>query len=347
MKAVYIQSQGDVNVLQYGDLPDPVIGPGEVKVRVRACALNRLDVFTRLGVRGTKREFKEPFIPGVDVAGDVTEVAPGVRNVKVGDRVVLNPVVACLQCWQCLSGRQDLCEGRRGMLGSAGMRGGYAEYTKAPAANALPIPPSLTYEQAAAMPTTYMPVWNIVVRRAQLRAWETVLALSASSGVGTAAVQVAKGVVGARVIATTSSPEKAAKAKEIGADHVINYKTEDIAERVKEITGGRGADVVVDHVGADFWDKATASLARGGRYGVCGVTTGYRVQFHMGELFSKQLTYFGVTMGSMNDLREAVDAAGRGLVKPVIDRTFLLSQAKEAHTVMEETNFFGKLLLIP
>lgn len=346
MKAVYLQSQGDVNVLQYGDLPEPVIGPNEVKVRVRACALNRLDVFTRMGVRGTKREFKQPFIPGVDVAGDVVEVAPDVRNVKAGNRVVINPVIACLQCWPCLSGRQDLCE-RRGMLGSGGMNGGYAEYVKAPAANALPIPPALTYEQAAAMPTTYMPVWNMVVRRAQLKPWETILALSASSGVGTATVQVAKGVVGARVIATTSSAEKAAKAREIGADHVINYKAEDIAERVKEITGGRGADVVVDHVGADFWEKATASLARGGRYGVCGVTTGFRVQFHMGDLFSKQLTYFGVMMGTMNDLREAVDAAGRGLVKPVIDRTFPLAQAREAHTVMEETHFFGKLLLVP
>ncbi|MSQ12105.1 MAG: alcohol dehydrogenase [Dehalococcoidia bacterium] len=343
MKAVYLQSQGGVEVLQYGDLPEPVIGPQEVKVRVRACALNRLDIFTRMGVRGTKREFKQPFILGVDVAGDVAEVGSEVRNVKVGDRVVLNPVLACLQCWSCLSGRQGLCE-RRGMLG-ASANGGYAEYVKAPAANALRIPEPLTYEQAAAMPTTFMPAWNMVVRRAQLKPWETILALSASSGVGSATVQIAKNVVGARVIATTSTEEKARKAKEIGADHVIVYTKEDIVERVMELTNKRGVDMVVDHVGAEFWEKASGSLAYGGRYGVCGVTTGYQVQFHMGLLFSKQLTFFGVMMGSMNDLREVVAAAGRGLIRPVIHQTFPLQQAQEAHKAMEERGYFGKLLL--
>jgi NADPH:quinone reductase-like Zn-dependent oxidoreductase len=190
-----------------------------------------------------------------------------------------------------------------------------------------------------------MPVWSMVVRRAQLQPWETVLALSASSGVGSAAIQVAKRVVGATVIATTSSDEKAHKARELGADHVINYKQEDIAERVKALTNGRGVDVVVDHVGQEFYPAASASLAVGGRYGVCGVTTGYKVDFHLGQLFSKQLTFFGVTMGTMNDLRAIVDATGRGLLMPAVHQTFPLAQAREAHRTMEQAQFFGKLVL--
>ncbi|MBI4234454.1 MAG: zinc-binding dehydrogenase [Chloroflexi bacterium] len=343
MKAVFFQAHGGPEVLTYGERPDPVIGPREIKVRVRACALNRLDIWSRSGLRGTRREFRQPFILGCDIAGDVLEAGVEVLEVRVGDRVVLDPVLSCGQCRHCLAGQDDLCP-RRGMLG-ASVDGGYAEYVKAPGANAYRIPQGTTYEEAAALPTTFMPVWNMLVRRASLQPGETVLVLSASSGVGTAAIQVAKRVIGARVIATTSTPEKAEQARALGADEVILYTQEDVARRVADLTDGRGVDVVVDHVGAEFWEAAFASLARGGRYGVCGVTTGYRAQLHMGQLFSKQLTLFGVSMGSREDFRQVVDAVRRGLVKGHVLQTFPLAAAQEAHRVMEGRGFFGKLVL--
>ena len=345
MKAIYIQEQGGVEVLTYGRQPEPVIGPTEIKVRVRACALNRLDVFTRMGVRGTKRDLTQPHIMGSDIAGDVVEIGDEVASVKIGDRVVINPRLTCTQCRFCLAGEDELCP-KAGMIGSA-TNGGYAEYVKAPGVNACLLPDSLSYEEAASLPTVFMPTWSMLIRRARLKPWETALVLSASSGVGTAAIQVAKRVIGARVIATTSTQEKARKAREIGADEVILYNDEDIAERVKELTERRGVDAVVDHVGADFWEKAFASLAPGGRYGICGVTTGYRAQLHMGVMFTKHITVFGVFMGSKEDLRQIVKMAGRGIIRGVIHQTFPLEDARKAHETMESQDFFGKLVLVP
>ncbi len=345
MKAVYIQEHGGVEVLTYGEQPEPVIGPTEIKVRVRACSLNRLDVFIRMGVRGTKLDLTQPHILGSDVAGDVLEAGTQVVEVKAGDRVVINPRVTCGQCRYCLAGDDEFCP-RVGTIGRA-INGGYAEYVKAPGVNACLLPDSLSYEEAASLPTVFMPMWAMLIRRARLKPWESALVLSASSGVGTAAIQVAKNVIGARVIATTSTQEKAGKARVLGADEVILYNDEDIAERVKELTGGHGVDVVVDHVGADFWEKTFASLAPGGRYGICGVTTGYRAQLHMGMMFTKQTTVFGVFMGSKEDLRQIVETAGRGVIKGVVHKTFPLEEARKAHETMEGRDFFGKLVLIP
>ncbi len=345
MKAVYIEAQGGLEVLTYGERPDPVIEPDEVKVRVLASALNRLDVFTRAGGRGMRRQFPPPLILGGDSAGDVVEVGSQVRALKVGDRVVVNPKTTCGQCSSCLAGEDDICPRSR-MLGSA-VDGSYAEYVKVPAANAHPIADQVSYEEAAAVPTTFLPMWNMLVRRAQLKPWQTVLVLSASAGVGTAAIQVAKNVIGARIIATTSTEEKAAKARELGADEVINYTDEDITQRVKEITGGEGVDMVVDHVGADFFEAAYNSLKPGGKYGNCGVTTGYRAELQMGTMFTKQLTVFGVFMGSKEDMREIVEMLNRGKIKPAIHQVFPLEQAADAHRMMEERSFFGKLVLKP
>ncbi|MBI4338222.1 MAG: zinc-binding dehydrogenase [Chloroflexi bacterium] len=344
MRAVYIQAQGGPEVLTFGQRPDPKPGDGEVLVRIRACALNRLDLWNRQGLRGTKREFKEPLVLGTDIAGDVAQVGEGVTSLSPGQRILLDPVLSCGRCWPCLSGEDQLCE-RRGMLGST-VDGGYAELVKAPAVNALPLPDHVGYAEAAALPTTFMPVWQMLVRKGQLKPWETVLVLSASSGIGTAAIQVAKGGVGARVIATTSTPEKAQQARALGADEVILYSTENLETRLKELTGGRGVDMVVDHVGAQFWPQAYASLARGGRYGVCGVTTGYRSELHLGQLFSKQLTVFGVSMGSRADLRQVLAATARGAVRAHISQTFPLEEARQAHEVMEGRSFFGKLVLL-
>lgn len=345
MKALYISEHGSPDVLTYGDLPEPDIGPNEIKVRVRACAINRVDVFTRLGVRGTRLGLDQPHILGGDAAGDVVEVGHEVTRVRVKDRVVINPKITCNQCQFCIAGEDELCTSPR-MLGST-TNGSYAELVKAPAINAIRLPDSLSYDQAAALPTVFMPSWNILVRRAQLRPSETALILSASSGVGTAAIQIAKKVLGARVIATTSTNEKADKARALGADEVIVYSLEDIEKSVRALTDGRGVDVVLDHVGADFWPAASRSLAPGGRYGICGVTTGYKSELQMGLLFLRNQTVFGVFMGRKDDLRQIVDLAGKGVIRSVIHDSFPLSDAAVAHKLLESQGFFGKLILNP
>ncbi len=343
MKAVYLEEHGGPEVLKYGDVPEPEIGPNDVRVRVRACALNRLDLFTRQGVRGTRMEFSGPHVLGGDVAGDVVEAGSEVTRVREGDRVVINPKAACRQCDYCLGGDDELCL-RPGMLGST-RNGGYAEYVAVPGTNAVALPSTLGYEEAASLPTVFLPSWTILVRRARLRAWETALIVSASSGVGSAAIQVAKRVSGAKVIATTSSEEKAAMARDLGADAVIDYSKEDAASRIRELTGGRGVDVVLDHVGSDAWAYAMPSLAKGGRYGICGVTSGYKAELQMGLLFLKNQTVFGAFMGRMADLPHVVDLAGRGVIRGVVHRSFPLAEAGKAHEAMEALGFFGKLVL--
>ena len=345
MKAVYIEAQGGPEVLTFGERPEPIIEPHEVKIRVRASALNRLDTYTRAGVRGMRREFPPPLVLGGDCAGDVEQVGDRVQGLKVGDRVVVNPKTTCGQCSSCLAGEDDLCSNST-MLGSAA-DGSYAEYVKVPAVNAHRIADHVSYQEAAAVPTTFLPMWNMLVRRGRLKPWETVLVLSASAGVGTAAIQVAKNVVGARVITTTSTPEKATKAVELGADEVINYTEEDIAQRVNELTGGEGVDVVVDHLGTEFFEAAFNSLKPGGRYGNCGVTTGYKAELHIGRMFTRHITVFGVYMGSKEDMREIVEMLNRGKIQPAIDQVFPLERAADAHRMMEERNFFGKLILEP
>ena len=335
---------GGLEVLKYGDMPEPEIGANDVLVRVRAAALNRLDVYTRAGVRGTRRrDFSAPHILGGDSAGEIAEVGSAVRGRSVGERVVVNPRMTCSQCRACDAGRDEFCQ-NSGMLGSS-RNGSYAEYVAVPSTSAVPLPDSLSFAEAASLPTVYLPSWTILIRKGELQSWETALILSASAGVGTAGVQVAKHVAGATVIATTSTDEKAARARELGADHVINYTSEDIAERVREITGGRGADVVLDHVGSEFWQAATRSLAVGGRYGICGVTTGYRAELQMGMMFTRYLTVFGVFMGRKEDMRQIVHAAGRGVIRGVVHQTFPLEDAAKAHEAMERRNFFGKLVL--
>lgn len=345
MKAVYIESQGGVEVLQYGDLPEPQIGLYDVKVRVGACALNRLDVYTRSGGRGRTRDLTEPFILGIDIAGEVVEVGPEVTNTVVGQRVVLYPAVPCGQCRFCKAGQEHVCQ-KRQMLGST-LNGGYAEYVVAPAINVYPISDSLSFEEAAAMPTTFLPVWTILIKTAHLRPWHTVLVPSASAGVGAAAIQVGKNAVGATVIATTSSPEKVQLAYDEGADYVIDYTKENVAERVKEITNGEGVDAVVDHVGASFWPDGFASLTPGGYYGICGVTSGYKTELQMGAVFTKQVHIFGVSMGSQESMREIVNLANRGIIRGKVHKVFPLEQARQAHEMLEGTSFFGKLVLAP
>ena len=331
MKAAFIRRHGDPSVIEYGEVLEPTPGPGEVLVRVHAASLNRLDLYTRAGLRGSAVPDAEmPRILGGDGAGEVAELGSGVTGFDVGQRVVINPLLSM--------------DPAPRMLGTHA-QGSDAELVAVPAANAVPIPEGLGYEQAAALPTVFLPAWAIVVREGALQPSETAMVLSASSGVGTAAVQVVKGVIGAACIAVTSTEDKARRALDLGADHAINYTTEDVAERVKEITGGRGVDLVVDGTGALLFEAAYGSLARGGRYGVCGVTTGVRTQIHLGHLFTKQLRLFGVFMGSSAELREIVAAAGDGRIRSVVHRTRPLSEAAQAHEEMERAEHFGKFVL--
>ena len=343
MKAVYITEHGGTEVLRYGDLPEPSHGPNDLLVRVRACGVNRVDAFTRAGIKGTRLRLVEPHILGSDVAGDVVATGSEVTSIRTAQRVVVMPRLTCGQCSFCVAGEEEICV-RPASLGTT-VNGGYAEYVVVPATNAVPIPDSMSYVDAAGLPTVFIPSWDMLLRRAELRPWETVLVLSASSGVGSAAIQVAKNVVGATVIATTSTHEKAAMARELGADEVIVYTEEDVAERAMALTDHHGVNVVVDHVGADSWTAAMAALAPGGRYCICGVTSGYRAELQMGLLFIRNQTVFGVYMGRKEDLWHIVDAAAKGAVRAVIHETYPLADTASAHDALEGRNFFGKLVI--
>ena len=345
MKAVFIEKQGGVEVLQYGERPEPVPGPGEVKVRVRACALNRLDLYARMGIRGVRINLDKDGsrILGNDCAGDVAELGPGVDSLSLGQRVAVQPHVTCGQCSPCLSGHTQSCI-RKNMLGIR-LDGGYAEYVVVPAVNLHPVPDHLSYEETAAMTAVFLVTWNALLRRGKLQPWETCLVLSGSGGVGSAAVQVVKKVIGARCIATTSTQEKAELIKELGADEVINYQKENLVDRVRELTDGGGVNMVVDHTGTSTFEQCFDLLSEGGRYAICGVTTGHRAQIFLGKLFTRELTVFGVDNGTKEDMRQIVHMASRGVIRGIVGRTFPLEQAAEAHRAMEETDFFGKLVL--
>ncbi len=317
--------------MEYGEMPEPTARPDEVVIRVHAASVNRLDLYTRAGLRGTKvPEEQMPRILGGDCAGEIASAGAGVSGFRPGDRVVVNPLLAN--------------DPFPRMLGTY-RQGAYAELVAVPSANVVPLPDNVSYEQAAALPTVFLPAWSIIMREGKLQSNETAMVLSASSGVGTAAIQIIKGVVGARCIAVTSSEEKMRKAREIGAAETINYKTEDLAQRVKELTQGKGVDLIVDSTGALFFEAAYASLARCGRFGICGVTSGYQAQIHLGQLFSKELHLFGVFMGKTEELRQIVRAAGEERIRSAIHRTLPLEQAARAHEEMERAEHFGKFVL--
>ena len=331
MKAVFIRQHCDPSTIQVGEMPQPTAGENQVLVKVRASSINRLDLYTRAGTRGTKLPDNAfPRILGGDCAGDIVECGTGVAGLSVGQRVVVNPLLSNNPYPRMIGTHEQ---------------GSQAEYVAVPAGNAVPIPDSLSYIQAAMLPTVFLPTWSIIVREGKLKPSETAMVLSASSGVGTAAIQIIKGVAGATCIAVTSTPDKIAKARELGADETINYKTENLAQRVKELTGGRGVDLIVDSTGALFFEDAYASLARGGRFGICGVTSGYMSQIHLGQLFSKELKVFGVFMGTTDMLAEIVDAAGKGQLHGALHRELSLDEVADAHTEMERSNHFGKFVV--
>jgi NADPH:quinone reductase-like Zn-dependent oxidoreductase len=342
MKAIAIRAHGGPEVVKVEDLPDPQPAPGQVVVAVKATALNHLDIWVRKGWPGLKLAF--PHVLGSDVAGVVEAVGPGVDAVKVGDAVVVNPSLGCGRCERCLCGEENLCR-RFAILGEH-VSGGQSEKLAILARNVLPKPANLSFEEAAAVPLTFMTAWHALVVRARLRLGETVLVHAAGSGVGVAAVQIAK-LVGARVIATAGSDAKLEKAKGLGADHVVNYEKQDFVQEVRKLTDKKGVEVVFEHVGKTTWEKSLLAAGIGGRIVTVGATTGYDPLTDLRHVFFRQLSILGSTMGTGADLLEVLRWVGEGKLRPVVDRVLPLAEARSGQDLLAERAQFGKIVMRP
>ncbi|HEX2173693.1 MAG TPA: zinc-binding dehydrogenase [Dehalococcoidia bacterium] len=340
MRAIVFEMQGGIETLAVQDVPIPEIGPTEVLVRVRACGLNHLDLMMRSGTLPGK--VATPHIAGSEVAGDIERVGEAVSSVRAGLAVVIAPYLFCGQCEFCLAGEETLC--LRGDILGLNSRGGYAEYVAAPAESVLPIPEGVSHVEAAAVTLAALSAWHMLITRARIRAGETVLVLAGGSGVGSAAIQIAK-LAGCRVIATASTEDKLDKARQLGADEVINYAGGEFLPEVRRLTGKRGVDVVVEHVGAATWDQSVNALARNGRLVTCGATTGRQAAINIWNVFAKQQTLIGSYGGTRAELRHVLDLVARGALKPVIHSTLPLEEAGRAQRILEDRAQFGKVLL--
>jgi NADPH:quinone reductase-like Zn-dependent oxidoreductase len=340
VKAILFRQHGGPEVLQYVDVPDPEPRPNEVLVRVLACALNHLDLWVRGGLPNVPIPL--PHIPGSDIAGEVAKIGAEVTTIRVGQKVVLAPLVSCGKCPACVAGLDNQCRTATN-LGYM-IDGGCAEFVRAPEVNCLPYPENLSFEEAAAIPLVFQTAWHMLIARAELQPGETVLILGAGSGVGSAAIQIAK-FFGASVITTAGSDAKLEKARQLGADHVINHKTQKIRDEVRRITNKRGVDVVFEHVGTATWDDSLASLALAGRLVTCGNTTGYDAKIDLRFLFSRQLSLLGSYMGLKSELHTIMKLVSAGQLKPVVDRVFPLQEAAAAHAYLESGQQFGKVIL--
>ncbi len=342
MKAVTLREHGGPEVLRVEELPEPEAGPGEVRVRVEAVALNHVDVWVRRGLPHLKLQY--PFLLGADVAGVVDAVGAGVTHVKIGDAIVVNPGHSCGRCRECLSGRDNLC--RWFQLMGEDRPGGYAEKIVVPSTNLVARPKNLGAVEAAAVPVTFLTAWQMLTRKARVQPGEDVLVMAAGSGVGVAGVQIAK-MFGARVIATASSDEKLQRARALGADDTINHATADLTAEVKRLTNKRGVDVVFEHVGAEVWPKIILAAARGARIVTCGATSGFDARTDLRHVFFRQLEILGSTMAPKGDLFPILDHVAAGRLKPIVDRVLPLEKAQEAHRLLESRAQFGKIVLQP
>ena len=341
MKAIVFDHHGGPELLRYTDVPEPELRSGEVLVRVHACALNHLDLWVRAGIPGVAIPL--PHIPGSDVAGVVAKIGPNVTKVKAGEKVLLAPGVSCGKCAACLAGVDNECT-QFTNLGYM-IDGGCAEFVRCPEVNCFPYPENLPFEQAAAVPLVFQTAWHMLMTRAELKAAEEVLILGAGSGVGSAAIQIAK-MFGCRVIATGGNEAKLAKARELGADEVINHKLQRIKDEVRRLTAKRGVAVVFEHAGTATWDDSVASLARGGRLVTCGATTGYDAKIDLRFLFSHQLSILGSYMGTKSEFATVLKLVADEHLRPVVDRTFPLAECAAAHTYLETGEQFGKVVMV-
>ncbi|MGH9469613.1 MAG: zinc-binding dehydrogenase [Terriglobia bacterium] len=341
MKAVRIHEHGGLDVLKYENAPEPATEQDDVLVRVEVCALNHLDIWMRQGVPGWNVPF--PHILGSDISGVVAQAGSLVKHVKTGDRVLLCPGISCGYCEYCFKGLDSACRGYT--LFGIMAEGGYAEYVRSPRANVFPIPGDLTFEEAAAVPLVFLTAWHMLATRVNLRPGEDVLVIGAGSGVGSAAIQVAKLLGAARIIAVAGSDEKLEKARALGVSDVINHTRQSIAGEVKRITAKRGVDVVLDHVGEAVWAECFDSLSTYGRFVTCGVTSGGKVALDLQSLFGRQRAIYGSFMGGKGELAEVLRHIAARRLKAVIDSSFPLKDAASAQRKMESREFFGKILL--
>jgi NADPH:quinone reductase-like Zn-dependent oxidoreductase len=340
MKAIVFHQHGDPSVLHYTDVSEPQLRANDVLVRVRACALNHLDLWVRRGLPGVPIPL--PHVPGSDVAGEVARIGSNVDTVHVGQKVVLAPGVTCGKCPACVSGNDNLCREYTN-LGYL-LDGGCAEFVRCPEVNCMPYPGDLDWAHAAAIPLVFQTAWHMLVHRAHLQPGETVLVLAAASGVGSAAVQIAK-FFGARVIATAGNDEKLEKAKQIGADEVIHHGTTPIAKEVRRLTENQGVDVVFEHVGTATWNDSVKSLANAGRLVTCGATTGYDAKIDLRFLFTRQLSIMGSYMGTKSELRTVLKLVTEGRLKPIVDKVWPVHDCVAAHSYLEKGQQFGKVVL--
>ncbi len=326
--------------MQYEEAPDPEPSADEALVRVRACALNHLDIWARNGLPRVKIPL--PHISGSDISGVVEWVPKEEAQFKKGDEVIVNPGVGCGRCDRCLSGRDDQC-GEYKIIGY-GFDGGYAELVKVKRTHLVKKPEGMTFEEAASFPLVFETAHHMLVTKARAGPGDTVLVLAANSGVGIAAVQIAK-MLGAEVIATAGDSEKMERARRLGADLTINHYRQDILEKVKELTGGRGVDVVIEHVGRATWESSVKALAKGGRLVTCGATTGAEVATDLRYIYSRELTVYGSYMAGMGELLSVIELFRRGKLKTVVDSVYHLKNADDAQARMETSRHFGKIVL--
>jgi len=340
MRAVVMRARGGPEVLEVADLPVPEPGPKEVRVRLKAAALNHLDVWVRKGVASPKLPL--PHVLGADGSGVVDAVGPGVEGFAPGDEVVINPGLSCGRCERCLAGEDNLCP-RYQILGEH-RHGTYAEYVVLPEANLAPKPKNLSFEEAAAIPLTFLTAWQMVVDKLGVRPGDDVLVMAAGSGVSVAAIQIAK-LFGARVIATAGSEDKLRRAKALGADETVNYTHPDWPKEVRRLTGGKGADKVVDHTGALYFEGVIKATANGGRIAIAGASSGYEGTLTFAHVFYRQLSILGSTMASKSRLFPILRFVEEGKLKPVVGQVLPLEAAAEGHRLLEERRVFGKVVL--
>ena len=342
MRAALIRTQGGPEVIELAEIDAPAPAPGEALIRVRACALNHLDVWTRSGRAGYRPPL--PHILGNDIAGEVAALPDGVdtSGVAVGQRVMLQPGTSCGRCAMCFAGDDFACRQYR-ILGH-GRAGGYAEFVAVPLANLIPIPDSIPFENAAAFPLVFLTAWHMLVQRAALKGGENVLVWAAGSGVGVAAIQIAK-LMGARVMATAGGAKKLDLARSLGADEVVDHYAGDVVAEVKRVTAKKGVDVVVEHTGEKTWERSIQSLTYRGRLVTCGATSGPNGSTDLRFVFAKRLSLLGSFMGSRADLLAAAPHFFAGRLKTMVHAAMPLDRASEAHRMMEASEHFGKIVL--
>lgn len=340
MKAVYFEETGGIDVLRFGDMPRPRPGDGQALVRVLACGVNRLDIYARTG----RTPVRLPHISGSEAAGEVVAYGPGIvtEPVPIGRLAAIAPYLFCGQCEFCVAGEETVC--MRGDILGLASQGAFAEYVVVPASSLVPLPDGVSATDAAAVGLAMITAWRMLIERAQVRPGETVLVQAGGSGVGSAAIQIAK-LAGARVITTVGSREKMDHAQRLGADNVINYNELDFAQEVRKLTGKRGVSVVVEHIGAATWEKSISCLAREGRLVTCGATTGNEGNTNLWTLFAKELKIIGSYGGTRANLATVLRLVANGQLRPVIARTLPLESVGEAQRLLEEREIFGKIVI--